>query len=241
MANTQKTAIVTGASRGIGAGLVEAFLKRGYNVVANSRHITKANPFATSANLALVDGDIGERSTAAKIVDTAVSKFGRIDVLINNAGVFIPKPFIEYTTEDFDTLVSTTLAGFLYVSQLSIRQMLRQKSGSIVNISTTLVDQPIAGIGAAVQIMLKGALNAVTRALAIEYAQEGIRVNTIAPGVINTPMHKPETHEFLKGLHPVGRIGEVKEIVDAALFLTDATFTSGEILHVDGGAHAGKW
>jgi NAD(P)-dependent dehydrogenase (short-subunit alcohol dehydrogenase family) len=241
MADTQKTAIVTGASRGIGAGLVEAFLKRGYNIVGNSRHITKANPFAASANLALIDGDIGDRSTAAKIVDTAISKFGRIDVLINNAGVFIPKPFTEYTTEDFDTLVSTTLAGFLYVSQLAVKQMLRQKSGSIVNISTTLVDQPIAGVGAAVQIMLKGALNAVTRALAIEYAKEGIRVNTIAPGVIDTPMHKPETHDFLKGLHPVGRIGEVKEVVDAALFLTDAKFTSGEILHVDGGAHAGKW
>jgi NAD(P)-dependent dehydrogenase (short-subunit alcohol dehydrogenase family) len=241
MASTQKTAIITGASRGIGAGLVEAFLKRGYNVVANSRHITKANPFTASANLALVDGDIGDRSTAAKIVDTAVSKFGRIDVLINNAGVFIPKPFTEYTTEDFDTLVSTTLAGFLYVTQLAVKQMLKQKSGSIVNVSTTLVDQPITGVGAAVQIMLKGALNAVTRALAIEYAKEGIRVNTIAPGVINTPMHKPETHDFLKGLHPIGRIGEVKEIVDAALFLTDATFTSGEILHVDGGAHAGKW
>jgi NAD(P)-dependent dehydrogenase (short-subunit alcohol dehydrogenase family) len=241
MAKTVKTAIVTGASRGIGAGLVEAFLKRGYNVVANSRNITKANPFAASSNLALVDGDIGDRSTAAKIVDTAVSKFGRIDVMINNASVFIPKPFTEYTTEDFDTLVSTTLAGFLYVTQFAVKQMLKQKSGSIINISTTLVDQPIAGVGAAVQIMLKGALNAVTRALAIEYAKEGIRVNTIAPGVINTPMHKPETHDFLNGLHPVGRIGEVKEIVDAALFLTDATFTSGEILHVDGGAHAGKW
>ena len=241
MANAAKIAIVTGASRGIGAGLVEAFLKRGYSVVANSRNITTTNPFATSANLALVDGDIGDRSTAAKIVDTAVSKFGRIDVLVNNAGVFIPKAFTEYTTEDFDTLVSTTLAGFLYVSQLAVKQMVKQKSGSIINISTTLVDQPIAGVGAAVQIMLKGALNAVTRALAIEYAREGIRVNTIAPGVINTPMHKPETLDFLKGLSPASRIGEVKEIVDAALFLTDATFTSGEILHVDGGAHAGKW
>jgi NAD(P)-dependent dehydrogenase (short-subunit alcohol dehydrogenase family) len=241
MANSQKTAIVTGASQGIGAGLVDAFLERGYNVVANSRNITRANRFAIANNIVLVDGDIGERSTAAKIVDTAVSKFGRIDVLINNAGVFIPKPFTEYTTQDFDTLVSTTLAGFLYVTQLTVKQMLKQKSGSIINVSTTLVDQPIAGVGAAVQIMLKGALNAVTRALAIEYAKEGIRVNTIAPGVINTPMHKPETHEFLKGLHPVGRIGEIKEIVDAALFLTDATFTSGEILHVDGGAHAGKW
>src|SRR5258705_5520625 len=241
MENTRKTAIVTGASQGIGAGLVAAFVKRGYNVVANSRNITQANPFAAAANVALVDGDIGHPSTAATIVDTAVSRFGRIDVLINNAGVFIPKPFTEYTTEDFNTLVSTTLARFLYVSQLPLKQMLRQKSGSIVNISTTLVDQPIAGVGAAVQIMLKGALNAVTRALAMEYAKEGIRVNTIAPGVINTPMHKLETHDFLKGLHPVGRIGEVKEIVDAALFLTDATFTTGEILHVDGGAHAGKW
>src|SRR5580704_11473960 len=162
MVDTRKTAIVTGASRGIGAGLVEAFLKRGYNVVANSRNITKSNPFAAAANLALVDGDIGHPSTAATIVDTAVSRFGRIDVLINNAGVFIPKPFTEYTTEDFNTLVSTTLAGFLYVSQLAIKQMSQQKSGSIVNISTTLVDQPIAGVRAAVQIMLKGALNAVT-------------------------------------------------------------------------------
>src|SRR5499433_3338913 len=241
MADMRKTAIVTGASRGIGAGLVEAFLERGYNVVANSRNITTANPFPAAANVALVDGDIGHPGTAAMIVDTAISRFGRIDVLINNAGVFIPKAFTEYTTEDFNTLVSTTLAGFLYVSQLAVKQMLRQKSGSIVNISTALVDQPIAGVGAAVQIMLKGGLNAVTRALAIEYANEGIRVNTISAGVINTPMHKPETHNFLKGLQPVGRIGEVKEVVDAALFLTDATFTSGEVLHVDGGAHAGKW
>src|SRR5262245_54026343 len=241
MANTANTAIVTGASQGIGAGLVEAFLRRGYSVVANSRHITKANRFAAAANIALVDGDIGQPSTAAAIVNTAISRFGRIDALINNAGVLIPKPFTEYTTEDFNTLVSTTLAGFLYVSQLAVKQMLRQKSGSIINISTTVVDQPIAGIGASVQIMVKGALNAVTRALAIEYAKQGIRVNTIAPGAIDTPMHNPESHNFLKGLSPVGRIGQVKEVVDAALFLTDATFTSGEILHVDGGAHAGKW
>jgi NAD(P)-dependent dehydrogenase (short-subunit alcohol dehydrogenase family) len=241
MANTQKTAIITGASQGIGAGLVDAFLKRGYNVVANSRNIAKTNPFPASPNLALVGGDIGDPKTAAKIAETAVSRFGRIDVLVNNAGVFIPKPFTEYTSEEFNTLVSTTLAGFLYVSQLSVKQMLRQKSGSIVNISTTLVDQPIAGVSAAVQIMIKGGLNSVTRALAIEYAKDGIRVNTVAAGIINTPMHKPESHEFLKGLHPIDRMGEVKEIVDAVLFLTDATFTTGEILHVDGGAHAGKW
>src|ERR1700752_5478573 len=163
MTDRQKVAIVTGASQGIGAGLVEAFLKRGYGVIANSRHITKTNPFGPSPNLALVDGDIGDPGTAARIVHTAVSGFGRIDVLINNAGVFIPKPFTDYTIDDFNTLVSTTLAGFLYVSQLTVKQMLRQKSGSIINVSTTMVDQPIAGVDASVQIMLKGALNAVTR------------------------------------------------------------------------------
>ena len=241
MANTQKTAIITGASQGIGAGLVEAFLQRGYNVVANSRNITKTNPFPASPNLALVDGDIADPKTAAKIAETAISRFGRIDTLVNNAGIFIPKPFTEYTTEEFNSLVSITLAGFLYVTQQSVRQMLRQKSGSIVNISTTLVDQPISGVSASVQVMVKGGLHSVTRALAAEYAKEGIRVNTVAAGVINTPMHKPETHAFLKALSPAGRIGEVKEIVDAVLYLTDATFTSGEILHVDGGAHAGKW
>ena len=241
MANAQKTAIVTGASQGIGAGLVEAFLQRGYNVVANSRNITKSSPFPASPNLALVGGDIGDPKTAASIVETAVSRFGRIDVLVNNAGIFIPKPFTEYTTEEFNSLVSITLAGFLYVTQLSVKQMLRQKSGSIVNISTSLVDQPIAGVSAAVQVMVKGGLNAVTGALAMEYAKDGIRINTVAAGVINTPMHKPETLDFLKGLHPMARIGEIKEIVDAVLYLTDATFTTGEILHVDGGAHAGKW
>lgn len=241
MAEAQKTAVVTGASQGIGAGLVEAYLKRGYSVVANSRDITKRNPFPASAHLALVDGDIGDPKTAAKIVDTAVSSFGRVDVLINNAGIFIPKPFTEYTTEDFGALVSTTLAGFLYVSQLSVKQMLKQKHGSIVNVSTSLVDQPIAGVPAAVQVMTKGGLHGVTRALAMEYAKDGIRVNTVALGVIKTPMHSPETHESLKGLNPVGRLGEIKEVVDAVLFLTDATFTTGEILHVDGGVHAGKW
>lgn len=241
MTNPGRAAIVTGASQGIGAGVVEAFLKRSYNVVANSRNITKTNPFPASANLALVDGDIGDPKTAAKIVDTAVSRFGRIDVLINNAGILIAKPFTEYTTEDFNKLVSTTLAGFLYVTQLSVKQMLRQKGGSIVNVSTTLVDQPIAGVHAALQIMVKGALNAATRALAVEYAKDGIRVNTVALGEIDTPMHSPETHEILKGLNPAGRLGEIKEVVDAILFLTDATFTTGETLHVDGGAQAGKW
>jgi NAD(P)-dependent dehydrogenase (short-subunit alcohol dehydrogenase family) len=241
MANSRKTAIITGGSQGIGAGLVEAFLKRGYSVVANARNITEVNPFPPSPNLALVDGDIGDPKTAKQIVDTAVSRFGRIDVLVNNAGIFIPKTFTEYTTEDLNALVSTTLAGFLYVSQLAVKRMLQQKSGSIVNVSTALVDQPIAGVPVTVQVMAKGSLHAVTRALAIEYAKDGIRVNTVALGIIKTPMHKPETYDSLKGLHPMGRMGEIKEVVDAVLFLTDATFTTGEILHVDGGVHAGKW
>jgi NAD(P)-dependent dehydrogenase (short-subunit alcohol dehydrogenase family) len=241
MADAQKTAIVTGASQGIGSALVEAFLKRGYSVVANSRTINETNPFPASTNLALVDGDIGDRKTAAKIVETAVSQFGRVDVLINNAGIFIPKSFTEYTTEDFDALVSTTLAGFLHVSQLAVKEMVRRKTGSIVNLSTTLVDHPVAGVPVTVQVMAKGGLNAVTRALAMEYVHDGIRVNTVALGVIKTPMHKPEAYEFLRGLHPMGRLGEIREVVEAVLFLTDATFTTGEILHVDGGAHAGKW
>jgi NAD(P)-dependent dehydrogenase (short-subunit alcohol dehydrogenase family) len=168
----QKVVIVTGASRGIGAGLVEAFLLRGYNVVANSWNITKTNPFLSSANLALVDGDIGDPNTAASIVDTALSRFGRLDVLVNNAGIFIPKPFTEYTTEDFNTLVSTTLAGFFYVSQLAVKEMLRQKVGNIVSVSTTLAGHAVAGLGAAVQIMVKGGLDAVTRALAMEHVRE---------------------------------------------------------------------
>jgi NAD(P)-dependent dehydrogenase (short-subunit alcohol dehydrogenase family) len=241
MSALPKTAIVTGSSQGIGAALVTAFLDRHYNVVANSRHITKANPFPASPALALVDGDIGDPKTASKIADTALSRFGRIDVLINNAGIYISKPFPDYTTEDFNALISTTVAGFLYISQLSVKQMLKQKSGSILNISTSMVDQPMAGAPAAVQVMAKSSLHAVTRALAIEYAKDGIRVNTLALGVIKTPMHKPETYEALKGLNPFGRIGEIQEVVDAALFLIDATFTTGEILHVDGGVHAGKW
>lgn len=241
MANTQKTAIVTGASQGIGAAAAEAFLKRGYSVVATARNMIEGNPFPPSPNLALVGGDIGDPRTAATIVDAALSRFGRVDVLVNNAGILIAKPFTEYTPEDLNALVSTTLAGFLYVSQLSVKQMLKQKSGSIVNVSTTLVDHAIADESVAVQVMAKGSLNAVTRTLAIEYAKQGIRVNTVALGVIKTPMHKPETHALLNNANPMGRMGEIQEVVDAILFLTDATFTTGETLHVDGGAHAGKW
>lgn len=238
---TTKTAIVTGASSGIGLGLTTALLERDYRVVANSRHITETGRLVPTDNLALVDGDIADPETANRIVETAVRRFGTIDVLVNNAGVFIPKPFVEYTKEDFERLVSTNLTGFLYVTQQAVRHMKRQGAGHVVNITTTLADQPIAGVPASIPVLTKGGLNAVTAALAIEYAEAGIRFNAIGAGIIDTPMHKPEAHEFLRSLHPIPRIGKVSEIVDAVLYLTNATFVTGEVLHVDGGAHAGKW
>jgi NAD(P)-dependent dehydrogenase (short-subunit alcohol dehydrogenase family) len=238
---TTKTAIVTGASSGIGLGVTTALLEHGYRVVANSRQITTTRTLTASADLELVDGDIAQPDTARAVVETAMRRFGSVDLLVNNAGIFIPKPFIDYTTEDFDRLVSTNLAGFLYVTQQAVRQMRAQGAGHIVNITTSLADQPIAGVSAAIPVLTKGGLNAVTAALAIEFAGENIRFNAIGAGIIDTPMHKPETHEFLKSLHPIHRIGRVSEIVDAVLYLTDATFVTGEVLHVDGGAHAGKW
>ena len=238
---TTKTAIVTGASSGIGLGVTTALLKHGYRVVANSRQVTRAGTLIASTDLALVDGDIAHPETAQNLVETAMRRFGSVDLLVNNAGIFISKPFTDYTTEDFDRLVSTNLAGFLYVTQQAVRQMRTQGAGHIVNISTSLADQPIAEVSAAIPVLTKGGLNAVTAALAIEFAGEGIRFNAIGAGIIDTPMHKPETHEFLKSLHPIHRIGNVSEIVDAVLYLTEATFVTGEVLHVDGGAHAGKW
>ena len=238
---SRKTAIITGASSGIGLGLTTALVERGYQVVANSRRITSAGTLTPSDDLALVDGDIAQPDTARTIVETAIRRFGRLDVLVNNAGIFIPKPFTDYTTEDFDRLVSTNLTGFLYVTQEAVRQMKRQGAGHVVNITTTLADQPIAGVPASIPVLTKGGLNAVTAALAIEFANDGVRFNAIGAGIIDTPMHKPETHAFLKTLHPIQRIGTVSEIVDAVLYLTDATFVTGEVLHVDGGAHAGKW
>src|ERR1700676_4928862 len=239
--STTGTAIVTGGSQRIGAGLVTRFLEKGYNVVGNSRAISKSTNLTPSPRLALVDGDIGDRATAQKITDTAIARFGRIDVLVNNAGLLLAKPFIDYTSGDFDALVSTILAGFFYISQNAAKQMLRQQSGHIVNISTSVVDQPIAGVPCALQVLTKGGLHAVARALAIEYAGQGIRVNTVALGAIRTPMHKMEAHDFLKSLQPIGRMGEIDEVVDAVMYLNDATFITGEVLHVGGGAHAGKW
>ncbi len=242
MVNTQKTVIVTGGSRGIGAGLVTAFLDRDYNVAANSRNISKSGTFEASDKLALVDGSIAEAATAAKIVEVAKNKFGSIDALVNNAGIYFSKHFTDYTIDDLRSLTSVNIEGFLFMSQLAIKQMLAQETGgSIVNITTTLVGHPIAGINSAVPMITKGGLEAVTRSLAMEYVKQGIRVNAVAPGIVDTPMHKNDPKEFLKTLQPMGRISEVKDIVDAVVYLTEAGQVTGEVLHVDGGAHVGKW
>lgn len=236
-----KVAIVTGASSGIGLRLTKTLVERGYSVVGTSRSASKSGALSASSRLALVDGDVGEASTAKRVVDEAVARFGGVDLLVNNAGVFISKPFTDYTPEDFATLLSTNVAGFFHMTQAVLRHMVGRKSGHVVNIGTSLVSQPVAGLPGALPIFTKGGIEAATRALAIEYAPHGIRVNTVAAGVIDTPMHTPEKHGFLRGLSPANRLGTVPEMVEAVLYLDSAGFVSGEILHVDGGAHAGKW
>jgi NAD(P)-dependent dehydrogenase (short-subunit alcohol dehydrogenase family) len=235
----KNTAIVTGASQGIGAGLVRAFLNEGYNVVATSLNASQS--LTASPSLVLVDGDIGRQETASRAVEAAIKHFGTIDVLVNNAGIFRTKPFTDFTTEDFNALASTNLLGFLYITQLTVKQMLKQKSGSVVNITAALVDQPVAGVNASVSMMTKGGLNAVTRSLAIEYAKDGIRFNAVAPGVVETPMHEADPKDVLKTFQPMGTIVGVRDIVDAVLYLAKAGQVTGEVLHVDGGAHAGRW
>jgi NAD(P)-dependent dehydrogenase (short-subunit alcohol dehydrogenase family) len=242
MTEPQKTAIVTGAARGIGAGLVATLSQRGYCVVASSRSITRVNPFPESAKLALVDGDIADPSTAAKITEVAVSRFGRIDVLINNVGINLRKPFTDYTAEDLRSLVSVNIEGFLFITQLTIKQMLAQGTGgSIVNITASTANHPIAGVNLSVPMLTKGGIEAITRNLAMEYVQQGIRVNAVAPSVVNRPAYKDDWKEFVKTFQPMGRIPEVKDIVDAVVYLTEAGQVTGEVLHVDGGAHVGKW
>jgi NAD(P)-dependent dehydrogenase (short-subunit alcohol dehydrogenase family) len=242
MSSKQKTIIVTGASQGIGAGAVQSFLDRGYNVVANSRSISKSEAFKPSDKLALVDGNIGESAVAAKIIETAITKFGSIDGLVNNAGIFFTKAFTDYTAEDFKALSSVNLEGFLYVTQGAVKQMLSQKSGgSVVTITTSLVVNPIAGVTASVPMITKGGLEAVTRSLASEYAKEHIRFNAVAPGIVDTPMHATDPMDFLKTLSPMGTVSSVGDIVDAVVYLTEAGTVTGEVLHVDGGAHSGRW
>jgi len=238
----KRTIIVTGASQGIGAGAAQAFLERGYNVVANSRNITSSGTFHASEKLVLVDGNIGEIAVAAKIVESAITRFGSIDALVNNAGIFFAKPFTEFTTGDFEALSTVNLKGFLYVTQGSVKQMLTQKrGGSVVTITSSQVVNPIAGGFGSVPMITKGGLEAITRSLAIEYAKEHIRFNAVAPGIVDTPMHANNPKDFLKTLSPMGTISSVSDIVDAVVYLTEACNVTGEVLHVDGGAHQGRW
>jgi NAD(P)-dependent dehydrogenase (short-subunit alcohol dehydrogenase family) len=240
MAN-KGTVIVTGGSQGIGAGVVQAFLERGYAVVATSRNVTKS-ALPSSPNLALVDGDISQPSVAEKVVQAAISKFGSIDHVVNNAGIFIAKPFVDYTPQDFKDLVSTNLEGFLYVTQLAVKQMLAQaKGGSVTSITTSLVDNPNTSSKASVAMITKGGLTTITRSLASEYAKQHIRFNTVAPGIVDTPMHRNNPKDFLRTLSPMGTISDAKDIAEAVVYLAEARHVTGEVLHVDGGAHQGKW
>jgi NAD(P)-dependent dehydrogenase (short-subunit alcohol dehydrogenase family) len=235
MGAEQKVAIITGASQGIGEGLVKAYRDRNYRVVANSRSIKpSADP-----DIVTVAGDIADPKTAERIVSTAIERFGRIDTLVNNAGIFVAKPFTDYTDEDFASVLAINVGSFFQVTKLAAAEMLKQGSGHIVQITTSLVDHANSSVPSVLASLTKGGLNAATKSLAIEYAARGIRVNAVSPGVIKTPMHAPETHEFLANLHPVRRMGETKDIVDAVLYLENAPFVTGEILHVDGGQSAG--
>ncbi len=236
-----KTIIVTGASQGIGAGVTEELLVRGYNVVANALDF-KNSAIQPGAKLAMVEGNIGDASTAAKIAETAIKTFGSIDGVVNNAGIFITKPFVNYTSEDFERLSETNLKGYIYVTQLAVKQMLAQKTGgSVTCITSAMVRHPIAGVTASVAMVTKGGLEAITLSLAMEYAKEGIRFNAVAPGEVNTPMHAKDSKDYLRSLSPMGAIAEIRDIVEAILYLTEARYVTGEVLHVDAGAHNGKW
>jgi len=235
MNTQQKVAIVTGASQGIGAGLVQAFRDRNYRVVANSRSIKPSS----DPGVLTVPGDIADRAVAERIVAEALQKFGRIDSLVNNAGIFSAKPFTAFTAEDYAANLSVNLDGFFHITQLAIAEMEKQGSGHVVSVTTSLTDHAIDGVPSVLASLTKGGLNAATKSLAIEYAKRGVRVNAVSPGVIKTPMHGAETHGFLAALHPVGRMGEIADVVNAVLYLESAGFVTGEILHVDGGQSAG--
>ena len=235
-------AIVTGASSGIGLGITQALLEHGYRVVANSRNISKSPDLKASANLVLVDGDIGKNDAAIKVVDAAVQHFGRVDLLVNNAGIYLPKPFTEYTPEDFALMIGTNVAGYFFVTQQAVIQMRKQKAGHLVFISTTLTEQPLAGAPISLPVLTKSTMPAFSRALAMELLADGIRANTISPGVVDTPMHASDDHEALKKLHPIHRLVQISELVDALLYLQNAPMVNGENIRIDGGAHAGaKW
>jgi len=235
MKSTQPVAIVTGASRGIGAGLVEGYRARGFCVVATSRTMARSK----DEQVLTIDGDIRERATAQEVVVAAKDRFGRVDTLVNNAGVFIGRPFLEYTQQDFDTVIATNLTGVFHVTQIVLAELLSQRSGHIVNISASVADQPLASAPSGLAAITKGGVSALTKSLAIEVARHGVRVNAVAPGTTKTPLHDPVTYEGLAKLVPEGRLGEVKDVVEAVLYLESASFVTGEILHVDGGSAAG--
>jgi NAD(P)-dependent dehydrogenase (short-subunit alcohol dehydrogenase family) len=235
MSQDRKVAIITGASQGIGAALVKAYRDRNYGVVATSRSIKPSN----DPDVLAIAGDIGDRATAQRIVQEAMGRFGRVDTLVNNAGIFMAKPFTDYTVEDFTQKIATNVAGFFHITQRAAAEMLKQGSGHIVSITTSLTDHAVAGVPSVLANLTKGGINSATKSLAIEYATKGIRVNAVSPGIIKTPMHGAETHAFLAGLHPVKRMGDVRDIVEAVLYLESAGFVTGEILHVDGGQSAG--
>jgi NAD(P)-dependent dehydrogenase (short-subunit alcohol dehydrogenase family) len=231
----QTVAIVTGASSGIGLGVAQALLQRGWRVVATSRTISNSKDLKPSPDLVLVDGDAGKKETAVKVVEAALKHFGRIDLLVNNVGIYLPKAFTDYTEEDYNLVMNTNVASFFYMTQQVIPQMKKQRSGHVVNISAVFV-----GGSALMAVLSKSRMPAVSQALAQDYAANNIRFNTVSPAVINTPMHAKADHSALAKLHPLGRIGEVSEIVDAVLYLQNATFVTGENIRVDGGAHAGR-
>ena len=235
MSNSQRVAVITGASQGIGESLVTAYRKLGYAVVANSRTIAESD----DPMVVTVPGDIAQPGVGQRIVDAAVGRFGRVDTVVNNAGIFIAKPFTDYTDEDYDAVTGVNLRGFFEVSRAAVSAMLQNGGGHVVNISTSLVDHANSAVPSALASLTKGGLNAVTKGLAIEYAGRGIRSNAVALGVIRTPMHDPSSYDVLAKLHPVGRLGEIDDIVDAVIYLENAPFVTGEILHVDGGQSAG--
>jgi NAD(P)-dependent dehydrogenase (short-subunit alcohol dehydrogenase family) len=235
MSTSQKVVVVTGASQGIGAEVVKAFRKLDYRVVATARSIKPSE----DPNILTVAGDIADPATARRVISEAVKRFGRIDTLVNNAGVFIAKPFTSYTVEDYATIAGVNLTGFFYITQLAIAEMEKHSSGHVVSVSTTLAEHAIAGVPSVLASLTKGGLNAATRSLAIEYAKRGIRANAVSPGIIKSPMHAVETHAALGALHPLGHMGEMSDIVNAIVYLDSAPFVTGEILHVDGGQSAG--
>ena len=235
MGAEQKVAVITGASQGIGAALVKAYLDRSYRVVATARSVKPTS----NADILVVPGDIADRKTAERAISEGLSRFGRIDTPVNNAGIFIGKPFSQYTEADFASILNVNIAGFFHITQLAMAEMEKQGSGHVVQITTSLVDHAIAGVPSVLASLTKGGLNAATKSLAIEYAKHNIRVNAVALGVIKTPMHSVETHAQLGALHPVGHMGEISDVVDAILYLETAGFVTGEILHVDGGQSAG--